>query len=122
MDRKVNKKIDRRKRRHKRVVTRIKSVKRIPRLFVYRSNKHIYAQIIDDKKNITLVEANDKDKEIKKGTLNTKVEIASHVGELIAKRSMEKKINKVAFDRGGFLYKGRIKAVAEGARKGGLKI
>lgn len=93
-----------------------------PRLCVYRSLKHMYAQIIDDTKGHTLVSASTLDKELRgkfKSTGN--VEAAREVGRLIAKRALEKGIKKVVFDRNGFLYHGRVKAVAEGAREMGLE-
>jgi len=88
----------------------------VPRFCVTRTNTHIYAQLIDDEKGHTMVTAGDKD--IKKGK---KTEIAIEVGKLLAEKAKEKKIEKVVFDRGGYRYHGRIKAVAEGAREGGLK-
>ena len=92
-----------------------------PRLNVYRSTGHIYAQLIDDSVGNTLVAASTLDAEIK-GSLadKTKVEQAKVVGELIGKRAVEKGVTKVVFDRGGFLYTGRVAALAEGARKAGL--
>lgn len=94
-----------------------------PRLFVYRSNQHIYAQIIDDgdgsKPSKILMSASDAD--LKGKTKSKKSELAKEVGKLIAKKAMENKIGKVVFDRGGFLFHGRVKAVAEGAREAGLK-
>ena len=92
-----------------------------PRLNVYRSTTHIYAQLIDDSVGNTLVAASTLDAEIK-GSLagKTKVEQAKAVGELIGKRAVEKGVTKVVFDRGGFLYTGRVAALAEGARKAGL--
>ena len=88
------------------------------RLSVFRSNSHIYAQIINDEKAVTLVACSDL--KIKKGTMK-KVELAAQVGEEVAKLALAKKIKTVVFDRNGFMYHGRIKAVAEGARKGGLQ-
>lgn len=89
-----------------------------PRLSVFRSLKHFYLQIIDDKKSITLCAASDKDVTIKG---KTGIEIASAVGTEIAKRALEKKISQVVFDRGAYQYHGRIKASADAARAGGLK-
>lgn len=92
-----------------------------PRLSVHRSNKHLHVQIIDDATGVTLVAASTVDKDIRsklKSTSNTAA--AEAVGELIAKRAKEKKVSKVAFDRGGYLYHGRIKALADAARKAGL--
>ena len=92
-----------------------------PRLNVYRSTNHIYAQIIDDEVGNTLVAASTLDAEIR-GELSekTKTEAASLVGELIGKRALEKGVKQVVFDRGGYLYTGRVAALADGARKAGL--
>ena len=90
-----------------------------PRLFVYRSNQHIYVQLVDDDKAKIMMGASDKDVKSKKG--EKKTDVAKEVGKLIAKKAMENKIEKVIFDRGGVLFHGRVKAVAEGAREGGLK-
>ena len=108
-----------RKKRHARVRTKITGTSERPRLNVYRSNKHIYAQLIDDSKGITLVSASTMDKDFN-GTAGN-VEAAASIGETIAKRAVEKNIKSVVFDRGGFVYHGRVKALAEGAREGGLK-
>lgn len=89
-----------------------------PRLTVFRSNKEIYAQIINDETSETLAAASSRDKGIKKE--GTKVEIASRVGEELAKVALNKGVDKVAFDRNGYLFHGRVKALADGARKGGL--
>ena len=117
---KINKNQDRLK-RHKRVRSKVKGTAETPRLCVYRSTTHIYAQIIDDVKGNTLVTASTLDKEIK-GTLEGKDKKAQAyaVGELIAKKAKAKKITAVVFDRGGYLYTGRVENLAEGARKGGL--
>lgn len=85
-----------------------------PRLNVFVSNRHIYGQLIDDKKGITLVSANDKEVDKKGGKT---IEISQKVGELLGQKATEKKINKVVFDRGARQYHGRVKALAEGARK-----
>jgi len=93
-----------------------------PRLFVFRSNQHIYAQLIDDDKAKVLMGASDNDlKGGPKGHPGKKSDIAKEVGKLIAKKAVENKIEKVVFDRGGTVYHGRIKALADGAREGGLK-
>lgn len=105
--------------RQKRVRGSIASNLTRVRLTVHRSNKHIYAQLIDDKKGVTLVSAGDLGKETK-GKKSGKTESAFFVGEKIAERASKKGIKTVAFDRSGYKYHGRIKAVAEGARKGGL--
>jgi len=102
-------------RRHKRIRGKISGTKDVPRLYVFRSLKHIYAQIIDDDANRVLIGVRDH------GIKGKKIEIASKVGELIAKKALEKKITKVVFDRAGYKYHGRVKALAEGARKVGLK-
>lgn len=92
----------------------------IPRLSVFRSNKEIYAQIIDDTKGVTLVSASSRDKSIDT-TNKPKIEVSKLVGNLIANKAKGTGIEKVVFDRNGFLYHGRIKSLAEGAREGGLK-
>lgn len=102
---------------HARIRSKVSGTQERPRLFVFRSNAHIYADLIDDVKRVTLVSA--RDIEVKEG--KTKSEKALLVGELLAKKALEKKIKEVVFDRGGNLYHGRVKQVAEGARKGGLK-
>ena len=89
-----------------------------PRLSVYRSNKEIYAQIIDDTKGVTLVSSSSRDKEI--SNEGTKTEVSSLVGKKVAELALSAGINTVVFDRNGFLYHGRIKALADGAREGGL--
>jgi len=91
-----------------------------PRMSVFRSNKEIYAQLIDDNKGVTLVAASSRDKEMSKAK-GTKSEIATQVGKAIAEKAVKAGIDKVAFDRGGNLYHGRVKALAEGAREAGLK-
>lgn len=109
---------NKRKRRHKRVRAKISGTKDRPRLCIFKSNKHIYAQLIDDEKNKTLATVGDL--KIKKGK-KLKVDIAKEVGKLIAEQAKTLKIEKVVFDRGGYQYHGRVKALAEGAREGGLK-
>ncbi len=119
------KRIDRkklRKRRHLRVRKKVFGTPERPRLSVYRSNKHIYAQIIDDTKGHTLVAASTLDKELRDKLEKTwNKEAAREVGKLIGKRALEKGIKKVVFDRGGFKYHGRVKELAEGAREAGLE-
>ncbi len=105
-------------RRHRRIRAKVKGTEEIPRLCVFRSAKHIYAQLIDDEKGRTLFSASDIELKNKK---MSKTEKAYQVGKLIAKKSLEKKIEKVVFDRAGYKYHGRVKALAEGAREGGLK-
>ncbi|MCW5516802.1 50S ribosomal protein L18 [Muriicola sp. Z0-33] len=91
-----------------------------PRLSVFRSNKEIYAQVIDDTKGVTLAAASSRDKELSKAK-GTKSEIAAEVGKAIAEKAKKAGIDNVAFDRGGNLYHGRVKSLAEGAREAGLK-
>ncbi|MDF2947624.1 MAG: rplR [Bacillales bacterium] len=109
-----------RKKRHARVRTKVSGTTECPRLNVFRSNKHIYAQLIDDIKGVTIVSASTLDKEI--GLESTgNVDAATKVGELVAKRAIEKGVKIVKFDRGGYLYHGRIQALAEAAREAGLE-
>jgi len=103
--------------RHKRIRAKAIGTKEIPRLCIFRSNKHIYAQLINDEKSKTLVSAKDTDIKSK----GKKSELAFKVGELIAKKALEQKIEKIVFDRAGYKYHGRVKLLADGARKGGLK-
>ena len=107
-----NKQIQRRKIRKR---SKVKSLPGKPRLVVFRSNKSIYGQVIDEKGNV-LVSASTR--EIKES--KTKTESAKFTGELLAKKAIQKKINKIIFDRGSYRFHGRVKALAEGARKGGL--
>ncbi|MDQ0215726.1 large subunit ribosomal protein L18 [Oikeobacillus pervagus] len=109
-----------RKKRHGRVRAKIDGTESRPRLNVFRSNKHIYAQVIDDTKGVTLASASTLDKEINVESAGN-VEAAVKVGELVAKRAVEKGINSVVFDRGGYLFHGRIKALADAARENGLQ-
>ncbi|HPZ74733.1 MAG TPA: 50S ribosomal protein L18 [Candidatus Pacearchaeota archaeon] len=106
-----------RDRRHKRVRAKIKGTNMRPRLSVFRSNTHISCQLINDNEGKTIINADDK--EIKEK--GKKTDIAFEVGKLIAKKGKEKGIEKVVFDRGYYRYHGRVKALAEGARKGGLQ-
>lgn len=115
---KTNRKLER-ARRHKRVRTKISGTAECPRLCMFRSNKGIYAQIIDDVKGTTLVSASTLDKEVK--TKKSNVEAAKEVGTLIAKRAADKKITTVVFDRSGYIYHGVVKSLAEAAREGGLE-
>jgi len=111
-----------RKKRHRRVRQKVYGTPERPRLNVFRSNKHIYAQIINDESGHTLVAASTLDKELKdKLTSTGNKEAARLVGELIGKRALEKGIDSVVFDRGGYLYHGKIKELADGAREAGLK-
>ena len=109
-------KTERRNKIKRRIRGRISGTAQRPRLCVFRSNKQIYAQVIDDQAGNTLVSASSKG--IEEGN---KCEIAAKVGELVAKKALEAGIDTVVFDRNGFLFHGRIKSLADGARKGGLK-
>jgi large subunit ribosomal protein L18 len=111
-----------RKRRHLRVRSRIEGTTERPRLNIYRSNKHIYAQVIDDVTGNTLASASTLDKELSDAVQNGgNVEAAQKVGELVAKRALEKGVSSVVFDRGGYLYHGRVQALADAARSAGLQ-
>ena len=127
---------EKRYKRHKRIRAKIFGTAEVPRLCVFRSSKHIYAELIDDEKGRVIGSASDLglktgSKKLKKDsaktaqksskTLSKKVGIAFEVGKLIAQKADEKKIVKVVFDRGGFYYHGRVRALAEGARSAGLK-
>ncbi|PJE69788.1 MAG: 50S ribosomal protein L18 [Candidatus Staskawiczbacteria bacterium CG10_big_fil_rev_8_21_14_0_10_38_10] len=134
---KKNIKQERRKRRHQKIRVKIKGTKKRPRLCVFRSAKHIYAQLIDDEKGQTIITASDlelkqtKTRSVKaaktpadkeKKELSGKLKVAYEVGKLTAEKAAKEKIENAVFDRGGFVYHGRIKALAEGVRDGGLKI
>ncbi|HJJ12218.1 MAG TPA: 50S ribosomal protein L18 [Clostridiaceae bacterium] len=114
---KTNRKMER-VRRHARVRTKISGTAERPRLCVYRSNTNLYVQVIDDVAGNTLVSASTLDKEVKTKYANK--EAAKEVGALIAKRALEKNIKDVVFDRGGYIYHGVVKELAEAARNGGL--
>ena len=105
-------------RRHKRVRAKINGTAECPRLNVFRSSKHIYAQIIDDVNGVTLCAASSNEKHFE--GLGSNCEAATKVGKLVAERAKAKGIETVVFDRGGYIYHGRVKALAEGAREGGL--
>ena len=115
---KINKNAMRLK-RHVRVRGKVSGTPERPRLNVFRSNANIYAQIIDDVNGVTLVAANTLEKDFEGATGNA--EAAKKVGQLIAERAKAKGISEVVFDRGGYVYHGRVAALAEGAREGGLK-
>lgn len=106
--------------RKKRIRADIEGTQERPRLTVFRSNKHIEAQLIDDVRAVTLVAASTREEELK-GKSTGSVSGAKSVGSAIAKRALAKKIDKVVFDRSGYLYHGRIKALADSAREAGLK-
>ena len=111
-----------RQKKHRRLRNHIVGTAQRPRLCVFRSNNHMYAQIIDDTVGHTLVSASTLEKEIKAELENTDtVEAAAHVGTVIAKRALEKGITEVVFDRGGFIYQGKVQALADAAREAGLK-
>lgn len=111
-----------RQRRHLRVRSRVRGTAERPRLNVFRSSAHIYAQVIDDDAGHTLVAASTLESDVvKNGDGKTKTDKAKAVGEIIGKRALDSGIETVVFDRGGFQYHGRIRAVAEGAREAGLK-
>lgn len=108
--------------RHLRVRKKVQGTAARPRLNVYRSSKHIYAQLIDDVAGVTLASASTVDKELSGSIGNGgNVESARKVGELIAKRAQEKGVKNIVFDRGGYLYHGRIQALADAAREAGLE-
>ena len=107
-------------RRHRRVRGKISGTAERPRLDVFRSTKHIYAQIIDDVAGVTLVSASTLEKGFE--GFGGNVEAAGKVGRMIAEKALAKGIKTVVFDRGGFVYHGRVKALAEGAREGGLEL
>ncbi len=113
---------ERREKRHRRVRKKVFGTPERPRLCVYKSLRYIYAQIIDDTKGHTLVAASSLEKELREKLKSTKnIEAAREVGKLIAKRALEKGIKKVVFDRGGYPYHGRVAALADAAREGGLE-
>ncbi len=112
---------DLRKIRHKRIRKKVYGTPERPRLCVYKSLKYIYTQIIDDTRGVTLVSASSIEKELRNGKSGDTVDVARRVGEMIAKRAIEKGIKKVVFDRGGYPYHGRVAAIAEGARSAGLE-
>lgn len=120
---KYRKALSPRKRRHMRVRAKVSGTAIRPRLNVFRSSAHIYCQVIDDVKGTTLVAASDLEDDVKTraGDGAVKTARAKAVGETIAERALAAGIDSVVFDRGGFLYHGRVKAVADGAREAGLK-
>jgi len=111
-----------RRKRHQRVRNKVAGTTERPRLNVYRSTKHMYAQIIDDMSGRTLAAASTLDADVKADLSSTSnKEAAKKVGEIVAKRAKENGIEEVTFDRGGYIYHGRVQNLAEGAREGGLK-
>jgi len=115
---KTNRKLER-ERRHRRVRTKISGTPECPRLCVFRSNTNLYAQVIDDVNKVTLASASTLDKEVK--TKKSNKEAAKEVGALVAKRAIEKNIKTVVYDRGGYIYHGVVKELAEAAREAGLE-
>ncbi len=109
-----------RKRKHLRVRKNVSGTTERPRLCVHRSNIHIYAQVIDDTTGTTLAAASSLDKDVKLDN-GSNIEAAKEVGKLIAQRAQDKKISEVVFDRGGYVYHGRVAALAEAAREAGLQ-
>lgn len=112
-------KVERRQRIKLRIRKTVKGTSAMPRLSVFRSNKEIYAQLIDDTKGITIVAASSRDKDV--NAKGTGIEVAEQVGKAIAEKAIKAGIEKVTFDRGGYLYHGRVKSLADGARSAGLK-
>lgn len=113
-------KVERRQRIKLRIRKTVTGTSTMPRLSVFRSNKEIYAQIIDDTNGVTLVAASSRDKELA-GFKGTAIEIAAQVGKLVAEKAVKAGIETITFDRGGYLYHGRVKSLADGARAAGLK-
>ena len=110
-----------RRKKHGRIRNRLSGTAQCPRLAVFRSDKHMYAQIIDDVAQTTLVSAATTEKEIKAELTKTNnTEAASHLGTVIAKRALDKGITQVVFDRGGYIYHGKVQALADAAREAGL--
>lgn len=115
---------EKRKRRHRRVRAKISGTSKVPRLSIFKSSKYIYTQLIDDQKGKTILSSNDlklKKTKTKTSSSSGKVGLAREVGKIIAEKAVKKGIKKIVFDRSGYKYHGRVKALAEGARGGGLK-
>ena len=110
-----------RKKRHVRIRGKVSGTAERPRLNVFRSNQHIYAQVIDDQTGVTLVSASTMDADVKGLAGGLTVEKALAVGRLVGQRALDKGVNQVVFDRGGDKYHGRVKALADGAREAGLQ-
>ncbi|MGH2674662.1 MAG: 50S ribosomal protein L18 [Actinomycetota bacterium] len=108
-------------RRHRRVRKRIQGAGALPRLAVYRSNRHIYAQLVDDDAGRTVAAASSVEAEVR-GAAGNKTAVAKTVGQLIAQRAKQAGVERAVFDRGGRLYHGRVRSLAEGAREGGLRL
>ncbi len=109
----------RRIRRHRRVRAKIQGALHVPRVVVFRSNKHVYAQVIDDRAGRVLVWASDR--ELQKADYPRRLALSQEVGKLLAKKARAQRITKVVFDRAGYAYHGNVKALAQGAREGGLQ-
>lgn len=108
--------------RKKRIRKKLFGTQQRPRLSVFRSSKHIYAQVIDDTHGHTLTTASSMEKAVKEQSkFDNKIAVANFVGKLLGERTIEKGVNKIVFDRNGFLYHGRVKAVSDGAREAGLE-
>tara|TARA_B100000989_G_scaffold294200_1_gene272879 strand:+ start:581 stop:940 length:360 start_codon:yes stop_codon:yes gene_type:complete len=116
-----NSKTYRRNRIKQRIKKVISGTPEYPRLSVFRSNKEIYCQVIDDVNGKTIVQTSSRDKAILDLKLKSNIEISFNVGKSVAEQAVKKGIDKIKFDRGGYLYHGRVKSLAEGAREGGLK-
>ena len=116
-----NTKIYRRNRIRQRIKKVISGTSDFPRLSVFRSNKEIYCQLIDDINGKTLIQSSSRDKSIIDLKLATNMEVAYNVGKVPAEKAIKEGIKKIKFDRGGYLYHGRVKSLADGAREGGLK-
>ena len=114
-------KLERRNRIRRRIRKTIIGTEISPRLSVYRSNKEIYAQLVDDKKGKTILSSSSRDKDIVDEKASNKIEIAFNVGKRIGTLAIKAGISEIKFDRSGYLYHGRVKALADGAREGGLK-
>jgi large subunit ribosomal protein L18 len=114
---------ERREKAHLRIRKRVRGDAERPRLSVYKSLRYIYAQVIDDARGVTLAQANSSDPAVREavGSSTSGKEAAKRVGELVAERAREKGVEKVVFDRGGYVYHGRVQALAEGAREKGLQ-
>ena len=119
---KQSSKLTARNKRIRRIRKKVIGTSERPRMRVFRSNRHIYVQIIDDSKQATLVSMSSKDKEFDGTELKGKVDQATKVGEMAAKRALAVGIEQVVFDRGGNIFHGRVKALSDGARKGGLTL
>ena len=116
-----NKKTFRRNRIRQRIKKVVSGTSDYPRLSVFRSNKEIYCQLIDDVNGKTIVQTSSRDKSIADLKLKSNIEISFNVGKSVAELALKKGIDKIKFDRGGYLYHGRVKSLADGAREGGLK-